>query len=54
MDLISDALELKRGLRETDYLLPIEQRNILETRLDELLLKPVNPDHKKLLTFKEG
>jgi transposase len=51
-DLISVALELKRELRETDYLQPVEQRNRLETRLDELLLKPVDIKHKKLLVFK--
>ena len=53
MDLISVALELKRELRESDYLQPIVQRNILETRLDELLLKPVDSKHKKLLAFKD-
>jgi transposase len=52
-DLISAALELKRELRETDYLQPVVQRNILETRLDELLLKPVDSKHKKLLAFKD-
>ena len=32
---------------------PIVQRNILEIRLDELLLKPVDSKNKKLLAFKD-
>ena len=52
-NLIHDALELKRTLVPSDYLMPIAQRADLEKLLDNLLQSPINSKHKKLGTFKE-
>jgi transposase len=51
MELLTDALQVKKQLVPTDYLQPIEERKSLEERLDKLLQQPLNPKHEKLITF---
>jgi transposase len=50
--LLNDALLLKRELSPSDYLYPVEQRKLLEQRLEELIKLPVNPRYEKLIAFK--
>ena len=50
--LLNDALQLKKELTPSDYLYPVEQRKLLEQRLEELINLPVDPKHEKLITFK--
>jgi transposase len=49
--LLNDALQLKKELSPSDYLQPVEQRKLLEQRLDELLNLPLDPKYEKLITF---
>jgi hypothetical protein len=48
----TDALQLKRELTPADYLQPIQQRKLLEERMDELLNQTLDAQHGKLITFK--
>jgi inorganic triphosphatase YgiF len=50
-ELLNEALQLKRELLPEDYLQPVEKRKQLEQRFDELLQQPLDPKHKKLITF---
>jgi transposase len=48
------ALELKNNMPDReDYLKPVEQRTKLENMLDEMLKQNIDPEHKKLVVFKE-
>jgi transposase len=52
--LLLGALELKRNMRAEDYLKPVvEQRTELEKQLGLLLQQDIDPEHKKLVVFKE-
>jgi transposase len=48
---MNEALQLKRELLPVDYLQPVEKREQLEIRLDELLQQTLNPKDEKLVTF---
>jgi transposase len=50
--LLNDALQLKKALAPSDYLQPVEQRKLLEERLDELINLPLDPKCEKLIPFK--
>jgi transposase len=50
--LLNDALQLKKELSPSDYLQPVEQRKLLEQRLDELINLPIDPTYEKLIPFK--
>jgi len=51
--LLKDALLLKKELTPVDYLAPIEKRQHLEERLDELLNRTIDKQHEKLATFQK-
>jgi transposase len=50
-ELLRDAIHLKKKLTPSDYQLPIPERTDLILRLMELIEKPINPNHKKLVVF---
>jgi transposase len=51
--LLGQALDLKRTISVEDYQKPMTERVALEKQFDELLEQTINPEHKKLITFKE-
>ena len=53
INLLNDALQLKKELAPFQYLQPIEQRKLLENRLSELINQNIDPKYKKLITFKK-
>lgn len=52
-ELLMSAIHLKKGLRESDYLYPMESRNQLNERLDRLLAQDMHPKLEKAITFKK-
>jgi transposase len=51
--LLLRALSLKKSLLAQDYQKPVAERIELEAQLDALLNQNINPEHKKLVVFKE-
>jgi transposase len=51
--LLHNALELKRNMTPSDYLHPVKKQPELEIRLQNLLEQEINPQYKKLATFKK-
>ena len=51
--LLDSALELKKNMPVQDLLKPIQERTQLEKRLDDLLNQHIDPQHKKLMVFRE-
>ena len=52
-DLLDSALELKKNMPAQNLLKPIQERTQLEKRLDDLLNQHIDPQHKKLIVFRE-
>ena len=54
MELIRDALSLKKEMNTEDYQKPNEKRKRIEERLSNLLAQNIDPSHKKALAFQKN
>lgn len=52
--IIKEAIDLKGRLTESDYLLPIPQRDALENKLKQVLEQEVPADHYKAITLQKS
>ena len=51
--LLMEGILLKKNLAGKDYSSPVEERNLLESKLANLLSIPIDEKHKQLLTFQK-
>ena len=51
--MLLEAQKLKKQMSPADYYYPNQARSHLEKELDNLLMEPLNPNHKELITFQK-
>jgi len=51
--LLLRALELKKNFIAEDYMNPVKERTELEEQVDKLLKQDIDPEHKKLVVFRD-